>query len=108
MTPDLAVQLDPACSRALVLRVESLRLALGYTQETLGQRACAPGWPVNGDMYRQWLMNAREGRPLRLELRKALAVLAAVGYADGADSVAAASRALEDAVALLLKGAGVS
>lgn len=90
--PTLTIQLDPDRSRALVQAVEKRRRAYGWRTRDLARRTRT----VNTAVLEQWESKARLGKPLRLDLDKALDLLAAVGIA---------SNRVDELVAELASGA---
>lgn len=75
----VTVQLDPQTSAALFNAVDHLREAFVWTRKDLAARA-----NTTGQVLDTWAYQVRRGAAIRIDLDKALALLAAVGYADNA------------------------
>ncbi len=75
----LAAQLDPATAAALFKAVDYLREAFGWSRKELAAKA-----NTTDEVLNTWAYQVRRGAALRIDLDKALALLAAVGYADNA------------------------
>ena len=77
-TLTLSVKLDPAGSRALMAAVERRRRARGWSRKRL---ASVARHGVTVDALNTWAYKIHRGVPTRIDLDKALALLAAVGIA---------------------------
>ena len=91
----VAAQLDPETSAALFNAVDHLRQAFGWTRKELAAKA-----KTTDEVLNTWAYQVRRGAALRIELDKALTLLAAVGFADNA--VDELWWQLSDAVAVLV------
>lgn len=103
---ELEIRLDPETSRALVKRIESLRLARGWTSVQLTARAAGHGFPLGDGALRGFVFYAREGRNLRLNAAYVLALLEALGCETG--DVRGRVGALQDGMGRLMKEVGAS
>lgn len=96
----LAIQLDPRSSRRLVRAVEERRRARGWRRADLARNTQSG---ISSAVLDQWAYQANTGKALRLDLDKALDLLAAVGVAaNGVDELIAR---LADSVASLIEEA---
>jgi hypothetical protein len=75
----VSAQLDPETSAALFKAVDYLREAFVWTRALLAAKA-----NTTDEVLDTWAYKVRRGETIRIDLDKALALLAAVGYADNA------------------------
>jgi len=83
-TAQVTVNLSPAASKRLVEVIGERRLAYGWTRGRLAEKANATlrgTGPLTENLLDTWAYKLRTGQPMRVELEKALALLAAFGYA---------------------------
>jgi hypothetical protein len=108
------VHLSPSASKRLVEAIDERRLAYGWTRGRLAEKANASlhgTGPLTENLLDAWAYRLRTGQPMRVELEKALALLAAFGYASNrlnglvAELDSAVVSLLDDAASVATAGA---